>query len=156
MILVLFSATLLAVSSCAVTIPVIHENQVTGVYSAVTDFSREIQNMNGAKETTVYKNGREETLKFMMDHKFIKTIHFASDRVADQIVMGQWELSQDNKLLHAFSNETLNPFSEYYQLEGAAGNLIRLDENKQKLAPEYAPFYTYYKQSTGKFAGDSK
>ena len=112
--------------------------------------------MNGAKETMVYKKGREEKLKFMSDHKFIKTIHFSSDRVADQIVMGQWELSSDNRLLHVFSNETMSPFSEYYQLDGAAGNLIRLDANKQKLAPEYAPFYTYYKQTAANLAGESK
>ena len=152
----LLSAIILIVSSCAVSKPTIHENQVAGVYSAVTDFSREVQNMNGAKETMVYKKGREEKLKFMADHKFIKTIHYSSDRVADQIVMGQWELSEDNKLLHAFSNETMSAFSEYYQLEGPAGNLIRLDENKQKLAPEYAPFYTYYRQTTANLAGESK
>jgi len=111
--------------------------------------------MNGAKETMVYKNGREEKLKFLANHKFIKTIHYSSDRVADQIVMGQWELS-DNQLIHTFGSEAVGSFSEYYQVEGPARNLIRLDEHKQKLAPEYAPYFTYYRQTAANSGPGSK
>lgn len=145
----------LTVSGCALTKPAIQEDQVAGTYSAVTDFSRDVQNMNGAKETMVYKNGREEKLKFLPSHKFIKTIHYSSDRVADQIVIGQWELA-DNQLIHAFGNEAAGTFSEYYRIEGTARNLIRLDEHKQKLAPEYAPYFTYYRQTAAGLPAESK
>jgi hypothetical protein len=111
--------------------------------------------MNGAKETMIYKKGREEKLRFLPNHKFIKTIHYSSDRVADQIVMGSWELA-DNQLIHAFGSETTGSFSEFYQLEGTAGNLIRLDEHKQKLAPEYAPFFTYYRQNIRQLTEQTK
>lgn len=147
--------TLLIISSCALTRPALQEDQVAGIYSAVTDFSRDVQNMNGAKETMVYKKGREEKLKFLTNHTFIKTIHYSSDRVADQIVMGQWELA-DNQIIHAYGKETMGAFSEYYQMEGSPGKLIRLDEKKQKLAPEYAPFFTYYKQNPDKVITGSK
>ena len=131
--------------SCTVLKSPLQEGQVTGTYSAVTDFSRDIQNMNGAKETVVYKNGREETLKFLTGHKFIKTIHYTSDRVADQIVMGSWELLS-HQIIHAFGYETMTSFSEFYKVENQAHNLIRLDEHQQKLASEYAPYFTYYRQ----------
>lgn len=146
---------ILIINACALTKPALQEDQVAGIYSAVTDFSRDVQNMNGAKETMVYKNGREEKLKFLANHTFIKTIHYSSDRVADQIVMGHWELA-DRRLIHAFGNETVSAFSEFYQMEGTTRNLIRLDENKQKLAPEYAPYFTYYRQATANFSAGSK
>lgn len=146
---------ILIISSCSLTKPLMQDTQVAGTYSAVTDFSRDVQNMNGAKETMVYKKGREEKLKFLPNHKFIKTIHYSSDRVADQIVMGTWELSE-NQYIHAFGSEGTGSFSEFYQLEAAGGNLIRLDEHKQKLAPEYAPYYTYYRQDAPKLTGQTK
>jgi len=135
---------LMAMSSCTLTRPALQEDQVAGIYQAVTDFSRDVQNMNGAKETMIYKKGREEKLKFINNHTFIKTIHYSSERVADQIVMGNWELT-DNHIIHAFGKEGTGAFSEYYQMEGNPGKLIRLDENKHKLSPEYAPFFTYYR-----------
>lgn len=111
--------------------------------------------MNGARETMIYKKGREEKLKFLDNHTFIKTIHYSSDRVSDQIVMGHWELSEDH-LIHAFGHEAAGAFSEFYKMEGPTRNLIRLDENKKKLASEYAPFFTYYRQGVSKLSVESK
>ena len=155
-LLVLLSGiSMLIISSCALSKPVLQEDQVTGIYSAVTDFSRDVQNMNGAKETMVYKKGREEKLKFLASHKFIKTIHYSSDRVADQIAIGQWELTE-NHLIHVFGTEAAGSFSEYYTMVGPAHNLIRLDAHQKKLAPEYAPYFTYYRQNAGHLSAGSK
>lgn len=129
---------------------------VAGRYSATTDFSRDILTMNGTKKTIVYKNGRQETLRFKSDHRFQKTVRFSSDRVANKKLSGQWHLIGYHLIMvegmlpkrYARGPKGKVHFTEYYQYQSGNRQLIRLDQEKKQLAAQYAPFYTFYRQES--------
>lgn len=138
----------LSMSGCFLTRQT-READLIGRYRCITDFSRDIMSMKGQKRTIVYKNGRQETIHFLADHTFSRKVHFTSDRIKDEKMLGAWKLGEDQLIevspLQKHSLKSAAQKTEYYRFQGETGVMIRLSPDKRRLAPEYAPFYTFYR-----------
>lgn len=114
---------------------------IQGKWVAVTDYSRDLTDMKGHKNTIFYTNGRDETLIFHRNHRFSAKVHFSSDRLPDQLRSGSWQkvgLNNIEVILHG------NKSREYYHLDNPS-TLIRLDEHKKRLDPTYTQYFSFFR-----------